>query len=608
MQPARLFPNCAPFIAALALAAAVIAAAQNAQTAPPTPVGSTSAVQTATVYVTAKSTIGSINVLTQGVPNLDFQLASGGTCTVGATYLKGQSCTVNYTFSPTHPGIRYGAAVLYDNASPANAAGTRYLKGVGNGPQVAFTPPVESTFASGDFGPQGVAVDGAGNVFFIECPTSGADCSLNEFVAAGDYTTVKTTLDFLPAGIAIDGAGNLFATDEPGGALNEVTAASGYTTVRSLTNALTGPRGVAVDASGNVFVADYYGYGVFEFPAADDYTARKIIGSASNLRPSGIAVDRFGNVFVGYDNNGSATLEEILASSGYTTEQTIGSTYANADNIALDGNGNVFLGIFAGARFPSQPVKEILAQGGYTTTKLVANVLCQPGNLALDGNGNIYIAMIECNRFDKLVVSDSPSLGFASTAVGSSSSDSPKTATVLNNGNQTLNFSQVSYPPDFREKSGVATDCTSKTKLAAGNSCTLSVDFSPLASSATGPSTALNENVSLTDDDLNVPDAMQSVAASGTATFTGPVLTTPAPGSTLTASTVTFAWTPGSATTFKFQIGSYRGGNGIYGSGQTTKTSETVSSLPTNGETIHARLYYQVSGAWQYTDYTYTAQ
>jgi sugar lactone lactonase YvrE len=603
MKSAPLFSSPAQILFSITMAAG-IAAAQVAQTAPPTPVGSTSAVQTATVYVTAKSTIGSINVLTQGVPNLDFQLASGGTCTVGATYLKGQSCTVNYTFNPMHPGIRYGAAVLYDNASPANAAGTRYLKGLGNGPQVAFTPPAESTFASGDFYPGSVAADGAGNIFFIERSTSEV-VSLNEFVAAGGYTTVKTTLDFLPSCIAIDGSGNLFATDEGSPALREITAASGYTTVRTLTNALTSPKGVAVDASGNVFVADHAGQAVREIQAAGDYTTVKTIATGT-IRPGGIAVDRSGNVFFGDDY--TLTVKEILASGGYTTVQTIGSKYGDVNNIALDGNGNVFLGIFAGVAYPTQPVKEILAQGGYTTTKLVANLPCEPGNLALDGNGNIFVAMIECNRFDKLDVSDSPSLGFASTTVGSTSSDSPKQATVLNNGNQTLSFSNVSYPPDFPEKPGVATDCKSATKLTAGNSCTLSVNFSPLVSSATGPSTVLSEDVSLTDDDLNVADAMQSVAASGTATFTPPVLTTPTPGSTLAGSTVTFAWTPGSAATFKFQVGYYRGGNGIYGSGQTTKTSETVNNLPTNGETIHARLYYLVGSTWQFTDYTHTAQ
>jgi hypothetical protein len=33
-----------------------------------------------------------------------------------------------------------------------------------------------------------------------------------------------------------------------------------------------------------------------------------------------------------------------------------------------------------------------------------------------------------------------------------------------------------------------------------------------------------------------------------------------------------------------------------------------VTNLPTNGETLYARLYSLINGAWQYHDYTYTAR
>ena len=52
-----------------------------------------------------------------------------------------------------------------------------------------------------------------------------------------------------------------------------------------------------------------------------------------------------------------------------------------------------------------------------------------------------------------------------------------------------------------------------------------------------------------------------------------------------------FSWNQGTAATFQFRLGTTLGSNNLYGSGQTTKTSETVSGLPTNGSTIHARLY-----------------
>ncbi|MGA2634350.1 MAG: hypothetical protein ABSF16_08955 [Terracidiphilus sp.] len=36
-------------------------------------------------------------------------------------------------------------------------------------------------------------------------------------------------------------------------------------------------------------------------------------------------------------------------------------------------------------------------------------------------------------------------------------------------------------------------------------------------------------------------------------------------------------------------------------------TTETASGLPSNGETVYARLYSLIDGVWQYANYTYTA-
>jgi hypothetical protein len=121
-------------------------------------------------------------------------------------------------------------------------------------------------------------------------------------------------------------------------------------------------------------------------------------------------------------------------------------------------------------------------------------------------------------------------------------------------------------------------------------------------------STLLSEEVNLTDDNLNVTGSVQSVKVTGTETFKPPALTIPTPSTTLSGSSATFTWTPGSAKFFKFRLGTTAGSNNIYGIGQTEKTSVTVSDLPTNGETIYARLYYLIGSAWQSIDYTYTAK
>ena len=87
-------------------------------------------------------------------------------------------------------------------------------------------------------------------------------------------------------------------------------------------------------------------------------------------------------------------------------------------------------------------------------------------------------------------------------------------------------------------------------------------------------------------------------------------LTTPTPNTStpLTGTSVAFAWTPGNAAThFEFYVGTSLGSSNLYNSGSVTVTTETVSGLPNNGETLHARLYSLIGGSWQYADYTYVA-
>jgi len=93
-------------------------------------------------------------------------VAAGGTCATGASFSAGQTCQVNVTFKPKYAGIRYGAVVLEGNSgSPIAMA---YLSGVGSGPQVSFLPGSQTTLGSGFSSPEGIAVDGRGNVFVAD--------------------------------------------------------------------------------------------------------------------------------------------------------------------------------------------------------------------------------------------------------------------------------------------------------------------------------------------------------------------------------------------------------------------------------------------------------
>ena len=91
-----------------------------------------------------------------------------------------------------------------------------------------------------------------------------------------------------------------------------------------------------------------------------------------------------------------------------------------------------------------------------------------------------------------------------------------------------------------------------------------------------------------------------------------PVITAPAPGSTLTSPSQTFSWTdsglPG-VTQWRLHVGTTVGAVDLHDSGDLpgTTLSRLVQDLPVDGSTIHLRLWYFESLTWQFIDFQYTA-
>jgi hypothetical protein len=84
-------------------------------------------------------------------------------------------------------------------------------------------------------------------------------------------------------------------------------------------------------------------------------------------------------------------------------------------------------------------------------------------------------------------------------------------------------------------------------------------------------------------------------------------LTSPVPGSTLSATSVSFQWTSGTGVSaYWLEVGTGGvGSKNLYNSSQGAATSRTVSGLPTSG-TINVRLYSKIGDDWQWSDYTFT--
>ncbi len=84
-------------------------------------------------------------------------------------------------------------------------------------------------------------------------------------------------------------------------------------------------------------------------------------------------------------------------------------------------------------------------------------------------------------------------------------------------------------------------------------------------------------------------------------------LLTPTSGSTLAGSSATFTWDAGTGSGYRLYVGSTLGNNDLYDSGQVQGLSQTVTGLPTDGETLFVRLSSMLGANWVARDYQITA-
>jgi hypothetical protein len=91
-------------------------------------------------------------------------------------------------------------------------------------------------------------------------------------------------------------------------------------------------------------------------------------------------------------------------------------------------------------------------------------------------------------------------------------------------------------------------------------------------------------------------------------TLTPATMSTPAPGTVLAGSSVTFTWTAGNGVAkYELRLGTTgAGSSNLYNSGTITATTEAVTGLPAAGATVTATLYSLINGTWRSNDYTYT--
>ena len=500
--------------------------------------------------------------------------------------------------------------------------------------------------------PHGLAYDTAGNLYIADTDEN----IIRKVNAAGIITTVAgdgeqgyggdgglATAALLdrPAGVAVDSHGNIYIADTHNNRVREVVASSGNIVTVAGTGVagfsgdgaaataarLNYPTAVAVDSNGNVYIADTNNHRIREIAgttintvAGDGeqfYSGDGGAATAAGLdSPNGVAVDTAFNIYIGDTHNQRVRLVTFTTGfittlagtgvKGFTADGPAASAaLARPRGVAVDTSGNVYL-----ADSDNERIRTI---GGGNVTTIAGNGaegfsgdgsastsawLDTPGAVAISG-ATVLFSDTENNRVRQV------SGGMIDTIVGLA--------------NPPVQASLISPTPGSVLGSSAAFTWTSGTGVTAlqfwlgttgAGSSNLYNSGLTTATSATVTGLPANGGTIYARllseiyggwkyTDYTYTESDTSVKA---------MLTTPTPGSVLAGSSVAFTWTAGTGpAAYQLYLGTTGVGSyNLYDSGSTTATTKTVSGLPTNGVTVYARLWSEIGGVWQSTDYTYT--
>jgi sugar lactone lactonase YvrE len=296
-------------------------------------------------------------------------------------------------------------------------------------------------------GPDGIAVDAAGNVYVADFANSevrkitpqgtiiriagdGVACSTAP--ACGDGGAATSAELRTPGSVAVNASGDVFIADTGDDEVREVTPAGTITTVAGdgspcsspptcgdggpATSAhLTFPEAVAVDAAGDLYVADFSENEVREVAPSGTITRFAGTGAACSSPPAcgdgglatsaqlngpdGVAVDPAGDVFIADAND-----QEVRKVTAAGTITTIAGGLGRPEAVAADALGDVFI-----ADTTAQVVREVSATDALSTvagngTACGAPPICGDGGaatsaqlnspeaVAVDPTGNVFVA------------------------------------------------------------------------------------------------------------------------------------------------------------------------------------------------------------------------
>jgi sugar lactone lactonase YvrE len=526
------YPGTATVTVTLVVNSAVAASAS----APPAtsfgtvPVASSSASQSLIFTFLTPGIIGTPAVVTQGATGQDFADATTGTCeTNGTTYVysAGNTCTMNLIFTPRYPGLRLGAVLLEDGSG--NVLAAAYVYGTGTGPELNFLPGLETsavTAANGIANPQGLALDGLGNLYTADYTNHAVYRTTPGGVTTKILDLSAVGVGGTPESLAVDGAGNLYIGDSNNNQVLQARPSEGVYVLNPspVATGLNSSGGVAVDQSGNVYIADTGNNRILRetlqtngsyVQAAIILASTVILGTPLNT-PFDVAVDGAGNVYIS-DTLNDRVIMESPGGEGYTPTLVAGGLDWPTQLI-VDGEGNVYFANNGHSSAANAHIyKETPSGGSYVQTVIPVSLTASNlWGVAVGGNGNVYLSDTTDTKVLEENFASPPSLVFATTNVGSVSGDSPRAVTLENIGNAALALTSngLTAPADFSQVPGNGSplDCADSATVVANASCDLSIRFAP-----TVAGNPLSELFVVKDNSLNAAPATQNIALSGIA-------------------------------------------------------------------------------------------